>query len=292
MNRPRNVRHRVKTAAVREAIRRAGPALNVSLIALDYPPNQRNVPRYRDPHARLDQILIAGRDDYSRTLATIFEYADDLAKINVHESDEHQPAWINGFLPGLDGAAIYSLLRAWKPAHYFEVGSGNSTRFAARARTDGDLPTTIVSVDPHPRASINDLCDEIIREPLESQDLTLWDRVEPGDIVFMDGSHRVFMNGDVVAFFLDVLPSLPTGVLVGVHDIYLPYDYPANIAHRYYSEQYVLAAWLLGGARAEIVLPAHWVSERMQEDVERLWASHQRFAEIEHHGVAFWFKTT
>jgi Methyltransferase domain len=224
-------------------------------------------------------------------LQIIKAYTEELARINVHEPDNSQPGWVNGFLPGLDGAAIYGLLRDCDPAQYFEIGSGNSTRFAARAKTDGDLRMTITSIDPQPRAEINALCDEIIRQPLESQDLSVWKRVGPGDVVFMDGSHRVFMNGDVVAFFLDVLPRLPAGVLVGIHDIYLPYDYPVDIADRYYSEQYILAAWLLGGAPTDIVLPAYWVTQRMQNAVADLWASSPRFAAIEHHGVAFWLRT-
>ena len=122
-------------------------------------------------------------------------------------------------------------------------------------------------------------------------DMSLWERIQPGDMVFMDGSHRVFTNSDAVAFFLDVLPALPGGVLVGVHDIYLPYDYPPEIWERYYSEQYLLAAWLLGGAEAEVVFPAHWSFMRMRPLVEQLWASSPRFASVEPHGVAFWLRT-
>jgi Methyltransferase domain len=235
--------------------------------------------------------IAASEDRYRQTLATIGEYKHDLAQITVQPAGEIQPFWVNGFIPGLDGAAIYALLRSWAPATYIEVGSGNSTKFAAKAKTDGALGTRIISIDPSPRASINQLCDEIVRRPLESLELSFWKCVRPGDVIFMDGSHRVFMNNDVVAFFLDVLPSLPSGVLVGVHDVYLPFDYPDDIADRYYSEQYVLAAYLLGGASVELLLPAHYVATNMRPDLEALWAASARFAEIEQHGVAFWFQT-
>lgn len=280
----------MRTAA-RTARTGARPNREQTVLALDYPPNAHNVPRYVSPHTLLDERIRADEDQYGRTLATISAYAPDLARIAIRESDGKQPAWINGFLPGLDSAALYAFLRSWAPARYVEVGSGNSTKLAARAKADGELHTSIISIDPSPRASINELCDEIIREPLESTAPEIWQRVQPGDIVFMDGSHRVFMNGDVVAFFLDALPSLPAGVLVGVHDIYLPYDYPGDIAGRYYSEQYVLAAWLLGGANVEIILPAHYVWTRMRNAVEDLWRLSPRFAEIEPHGAAFWFQT-
>ena len=289
--RPRNVRHRLWTAAAQEALQRSGPILDKSILALDYPPNQSNVPRYSKPHPKLERLIAAGEARYRATLATVGAYITDLTRIAVRDGGETEPSWINGFLPGLDGAAIYSLLRAWAPTNYLEVGSGNSTKFAARAKRDGSLRTRITSIDPVPRASINALCDEIVREPLESVDASHWERLQPGDVIFMDGSHRVFMNNDVVAFFLDVLPSLSPGVLVGIHDVYLPFDYPSDIADRYYSEQYLLAAYLLGGAHVEIVLPAYYASVSMRPNVDALWSTSERFAEIEHHGVAFWLQT-
>jgi Methyltransferase domain len=291
LSRPHNLRHRLRTAAAREALRRAGPVLERTIIALDYPPNAANRPRYETPHAKLAELVGGGEDRYRRTLATIGEYAEDLAGIEVHRTAVTEPRWVNHFLPGLDGAGIYALLRSWAPARYIEVGSGMSTKFAHRAKADGGLSTRITAIDPSPRNEVQALCDELVREPLESLDLSLWADVRGGDMVFMDGSHRVFMNNDVVAFFLDVLPGLPPGVLVGVHDIYLPYDYPEDIAHRYYSEQYLLAAYLLGGAGVEVVLPAHYVSVNMRPELEALWALSPRFSEFDHHGVALWLKT-
>jgi hypothetical protein len=70
------------------------------------------------------------------------------------------------------------------------------------------------------------------------------------------------MNSDVTMLFLDVLPRLPAGVIVQVHDITLPCDYPAQWTGRYYSEQYLLAAYLLGrGDALEIVLPCAFASD-------------------------------
>jgi hypothetical protein len=132
----------------------------------------------------------------------------------------------------------------------------------------------------------------VIRKPLEAVDLSVFSPLEAGDLLFFDGSHRVFMNSDVAVFFLEVLPSLPAGVLVGIHDVYLPDDYPADIAERYYSEQYMLAAYLLGGAEVEIVLPAWMVSvdPRFRDMIGGLWSGPAREA-VEPHGVAFWFLT-
>src|SRR5439155_19687885 len=113
-------------------------------------------------------------------------------------------------------------------------------------RRDGAISMEIVSIDPCPRREIDAISEHVIRQPLECVDLNVFGRLQAGDIVFLDGTHHVFMNSDVSVFFLDVLPTLPPGVLVGIHDIHLPDDYRPEHADRHYSEQYLLAAVVLG----------------------------------------------
>jgi hypothetical protein len=264
-------------------------------IALDYPPSASCGPRYghgRPPHPRLLELFRRCDATFERCLRSFLRYADELRRIEVQSADPLEPSWINDFLPGLDGVAIYGFLRKRDPARYFEIGSGNSTRFAARARRDGALKTRIRSIDPHPRAEVDALCDEIVREPLESVDVTVFGELRAGDVLFMDGSHRTFTNSDATVFFLDVIPSLAPGVLVGIHDIYLPYDYPPDWTGRYYSEQYLLAAHLLAeGPLSELVLASTYVSaeQRLASLLEPLWAGPQ-LQNVERHGGAFWLQ--
>jgi predicted O-methyltransferase YrrM len=267
-------------------------------ITLDYAPSQSNEPRWgygRPSHARLASLLGRHGDRYARELGGVARHIRDLRAIAVtlDEAGPGQPAWINGFLPGLDGALLYGLLREHRPARYLEIGSGHSTKFVARARRDGGLQTRLISIDPAPRAEIDELCDEVIRAPLEAVDLAMFGRLRRGDTVFFDGSHRVFMNGDTVAFFLDILPILPAGVLVGVHDIRLPDDYPAEFAERWYSEQYLLACWLLAESpRVQPVVPAAYVTRHtsLAAVLDPLWTA-PSFEAVERHGDAFWFLT-
>ncbi len=133
----------------------------------------------------------------------------------------------------------------------------------------------------------------MIRAPLEAVDLAMLGRLHGDDMVFFDGSHRVFMNADTVAFSLDVLPMLPVGILVGVHDIRLPDDYPVEFADRWYSEQYLLGCWLLAESpRVQPVFAAAYVSHytRIGELLDPLWSS-PGFEAVERHGDAFWFTT-
>jgi predicted O-methyltransferase YrrM len=264
-------------------------------VNLDYPPSVENAPRYghgRPPNARLDELIRTQSGGYGRILETIAGYADELARIEVTASDPREPSWVNGMISGLDGATFYALLRDRRPARYLEIGSGNSTKFVARGCREGGLRTKITSIDPHPRAEVDELCDEVIRKPLEAAGPDAFAKLEAGDILFFDGSHRVFMNSDVAVFFLEILPALPPGVLVGIHDIYLPDDYPADIAERYYSEQYMLAARLLGGADVEIVLPAWWASNEPAFGgmLDGLWGR-PGLERVDRHGVSFWLAT-
>ena len=149
-------------------------------------------------------------------------------------------------------------MRSFAPKTYLEIGSGHSTRFARRAIVDGSLPTKITAIDPHPRANISQLSDSIIRARLEDTDLSIFDQLEAGDIVLFDGTHRSFVNSDVTVFFLEVLPRLARGVLVLIHDVYLPYDYPPGTP--FYNEQYLLAAYMEAGNKLELVLPNAYVT--------------------------------
>jgi hypothetical protein len=264
-------------------------------IQLDYPPSAHSAPRYGHGHPHPQLFALISRHDasFSRRLKEFLTYADQLAEIELRSADPLEPSWINAFLPGLDGVAIYAFIRERRPSRYFEVGSGNSTKFAARARRDGHLTTRIRSIDPDPRAEVDELCDEVVREPLEATDITAFRELRAGDVLFMDGSHRTFTNSDATVFFLEVLPALEPGVLVGIHDIYLPYDYPSEWSDRYYSEQYLLAAYLLAqGTSIEVALASQYVSHesRLAGILEPLWGD-PRMAGVERHGGAFWLHT-
>src|SRR5262249_51189906 len=152
-------------------------------------------------------------------------------------SDRLSPAWHNGTLPALDAMALYSFLIRLNPKQYVEIGSGNSTGFAAHAIRPHGLRTRITSIAPAPRVDVEGLCDTGIVGLLEDQPLDLFTTLGSGDVVFFDGSHFTFQNSDTVVFFLDIIPRLPAGVWVQIHDINWPNDYPPGVVDRYFSEQ-------------------------------------------------------
>jgi hypothetical protein len=264
---------------------------------LEYPSTADPRPRYghgRPPHAGLEALLDSGRDRYARVLRELAGHAHDLGRIANHDAAGGEPRWLHEWLIGLDTASIYGFVRDRAPATYVEVGSGESTKVTHRARRDGAATTRIRSIDPAPRAEVDALCDEILRSPLETVDLDrAFGDVAAGDVVFFDSSHRVLPGSDNVAFFLDVLPTLPAGVLVGIHDVYLPDDYPPGFFELWWSEQYILAAMLLAdaGRRYEVVLPCYWASGQpdLASALEPIWAE-PTTAGVNHRGSTFWLE--
>ena len=275
----------------------SGEGAGIRDLRLDYPIHP--TPRYgygRPAHARLAAILERGRSRYRETLEGILDYRADLCRIpRDGNAGSTEPHWINVWLPGLDAAALYGILRRLRPARYFEVGSGHSTAFARRAIRDGELTTRIVSIDPAPRRAIEDVCDRVHRERLENVGPELFDELEAGDVLFVDSSHYCFMNSDATVVFLDVLPRLRPGVWVQLHDIFLPYDYPPGIndSFRLYSEQYLLAASLLAAPDfGEVVLPSAFVGEdaELSRILLPLWED-PALAGVPPTGGSFWFVT-
>ena len=204
-------------------------------ITLDFP--VRPVPRWgfgRPAHQRLYQIVNEGRERYRQHARDIVALAPQLREIPMTAPDDALvPVWSNEFFGGIDLAALYMFVSKYQPARYVEIGSGWTTKVARRAATDAGWPMHITSIDPHPRTSVDSLCDVVVRSAVEDLELALARDLTEGDILFMDGSHRVFTNSDAVVFFLEILPELKPGIFVHIHDIFLPYDYPPEWNERY-----------------------------------------------------------
>lgn len=265
-------------------------------IKLNYPPSSSNEPRWgygKPPHPILIKLFEEGIPLYHETLALFTEFRAAYEQIPIENSDQidlAEPYWLNDWLPGLDALSLYCLIGLHKPSRYIEIGSGNSTKFARKSIVDNDLSTRIISIDPKPRVEIDAITDRVIRLPLEEINIGLFDCLEKNDILFIDNSHRSFMNSDVTVSFIDIIPRLQSGVLVSIHDIFLPYDYPPHWSHRFYNEQYLLAAYLLAkGNLLEIYLPCGFISHN--DSLSRVARSLlSKLIGVSYAGGAFWMK--
>jgi hypothetical protein len=264
------------------------------LIVTEYPYHPKSRPLEEAAGGRhLRKRFHSEEEHYATTLRGVVQHLDGLLRIPRDQEDPGEPFWANDWFPPLDGASLYWLIAERAPRRYIEVGSGISTRFARRAIRDRELPTRIVSIDPHPHTVISGLCDEVVRSRMEDVPRDFWEGIGPQDILFLDNSHRSFPNSDVTVFFTEVLPALPLGTIWGQHDIFLPWDYPGAWGNRFYNEQYLLMAYLIGGAAGdEILLPAMWASSQpvLRNILAPLWGRHDLFRDVGTHGGCFWMR--
>jgi methyltransferase family protein len=274
------------------ALAQQTPEGSYRLIPVDYTvrPQARQFAKHRA--SRILEALLARDDDIQRgTLTSFQEITDFLLTVPVQEPVlTSEPFWSNGWIPPLDAVSLCGLLRQHEPGRYIEIGSGNSTKFARKIIDKMGLRTKILSIDPAPRAEIDALCHEKIRSALEDLPNDFYTELRPDDMIFFDGSHRSFPNSDVTVFFTELLPCLPAGVIYGLHDIFLPNDYPATWNVRFYNEQYLLLAYLFGGGgKDEVLFASSYVCANTNKfrELDALWST-PALASLGCGGGCFW----
>jgi hypothetical protein len=159
-----------------------------------------------------------------------------------------------------DAEVLYQVLRAVKPKRLLEIGSGWSSKIAVaalRQNLNDGRPCRHICIEPYEDRGLAKLGVELVREKVESMDMTLFEGLESGDILFIDSTHIIRPHGDVLTEYLRILPRLKPGVIVHVHDIFTPYNYPAKWIvedNRLWDEQYLLEAVLSGGAYKPLLM--------------------------------------
>ncbi len=174
-----------------------------------------------------------------------------------------------GYGPGFtvhDAQLLYLMLRHHKPARFIEIGSGVSTYYAhlaaRRNETEGN-PLQIQAIDPWALAPTGQLLGvEILETEVQSTPLEMFQELGEGDVLFIDSTHVVKIDGDVPFLYLEVVPRLAPGVIVHAHDIHFPYNVPHPAQQYvfnakwplYWTEAMLLQAFLAFNDRFEIML--------------------------------------
>lgn len=195
----------------------------------------------------------------------------------------------NGRFDGLDALALYCLLRHFQPMHEIEVGSGYSTRVASLA-ISANGHGSITCIEPYPEPWLDQLpgVAHVVAQPVQSATSVDFSALAAGDILFIDSTHVVRTGGDVPFLFLEILPLLAPGVIVHVHDIFLPRDYPRTWLtdqHLFWSEQYLLHAFLLFNDTYEVLFSSSFMAARHATLLHEVFP----FAPA-HQGGSFWLR--
>lgn len=227
----------------------------------------KSIPARNDfAYSWLKELLDQKRGNFQSLLEECRTHLQRFEDFRSENPDnKNQPRFNNQWFTGLDAAMAYTIVRKWQPSHILEIGSGHSTRFMTQAIRDGGLSTHFHSIDPVPRREIDEVCSEITRAPVDRVPVSTFSKLQRGDILFLDGSHVSLPGTDADYIFGEVFPVLAPGVIVHVHDIFLPWAYPVEWKIRQYNEQNVLLA-VLGGKRFEILFPSQYVRRMKMAD--------------------------
>jgi hypothetical protein len=181
------------------------------------------------------------------------------------------PRYVTGnSMYGAADAAVYqAMLTHLRPGRLVEVGSGYSTALALdESAAEPELAgLQITCIEPFPDRLLRLLSEAdrkrvtLVRQPVQEVDPAVYDQLAPGDILFIDSTHVVKAGSDVVWLFLHVLPRLAAGVVVHVHDVFWPFEYPAHWLRerRDWTEAYLLHAFLAGNESWEILYFSSWI---------------------------------
>jgi len=184
----------------------------------------------------------------------------------------------NDSYPLVDARVLYAMVRHLRPARIVELGSGQTTRVMAQACRENaraGVSTRLRAFDPFPTAIDDGLpgLSELVRVKAQDVPDEVFSDLEAGDVLFVDTTHTVKIASDVNHIILRLLPLLEKGVIVHVHDIFLPYEYPrfffADYA-LYWAEQYLLQAFLAFNSSFQVTCAVHAL---VREQSPRMTAS-------------------
>lgn len=168
-------------------------------------------------------------------------------------------------------ASTHCMIRNVKPRAVVEIGSGMSSRVITKAlaknSSEDGRGSDYLIVDPYPGEAIKEglvRVSELVAKRVELIDFAFWKRLKANDILFIDSGHCVKIGGDVNYLFLEILPRLAPGVIIHIHDINLPYEYPRVYAmsetfRQFWTEQYLLQAFLCFNNEFEILLAMNYL---------------------------------
>jgi len=213
--------------------------------------------------------------EQTRILST-FLYSQELAGISQQKAGSLDYSLDNSsFLSG-DAEYWYQLIRAFKPRRIFEVGSGHSTLMAIKAtrknhEEDSTYQCKHVCIEPYEIPWLEKTGVSVLRNKVEDVELSFFSELQENDILFIDSSHIIRPQGDVLFEYLQLLPSLNKGVIVHVHDIFSPKNYLSVWLEdevKFWNEQYLLEAFLTNNSSWKIIEALNYLHHNHYEKLK------------------------
>jgi predicted O-methyltransferase YrrM len=196
--------------------------------------------------------------------------------------------------PLLDACVLQAFLRDLGPARVIEVGAGYSSLVIARVNREllgGRIRFTAIDPFPKPfiQAGVPGMSDLRVEE-IQDTPLELFEQLGAGDVLLIDTSHAVKTGGDVPWIYNQILPRLAPGVVVHVHDIFLPGEYPEGwvFQGRAWNELYLVQSFLAYNSAFEVLFGTYWMAK---QHLETLLEAFPQLTEADAgHGSSLWIR--
>jgi hypothetical protein len=203
-------------------------------------------------------------------------FSDELAGVPRKATSDLEFYLDNASFESGDAEYWYQIIRTYRPKRIIEVGSGSSTLLAIDAikkncSEDPSYNCDHSCIEPYEAPWLEKTGVSLVREKVEDLDLSFFAQLQENDILFIDSSHIIRPQGDVLFEYLEIFPSLAIGVIVHVHDIFSPKNYPSTWLQddvRFWNEQYLLEAFLSCNSSWKIIGSLNYLHHNYYEKLK------------------------
>ena len=226
-----------------------------------------------------------------KLLRNFSRFRDEYQHFPTGEPQERNQFYLgNGLFDGVDALVAYCMIRHFQPRLTIEVGGGFSSLVLGQA-AEKNKNSGVICIEPFPREFLREGfpgLQSLIEKKVQDIGLEFFSQLASGDILFIDSSHTVKIGGDINYLFLEVLPRLNPGVIVHVHDIFLPFEYRRDWVldeFRFWTEQYLLQAFLIFNSEFEVLMANSYLNHYHQPDLKAAFPNLGRWI-----GGSFWMR--
>jgi hypothetical protein len=201
----------------------------------------------------------------------------ELTNENINKRhNEYKYSLMNYAFEWMDARLLHYFLQKNKPKRIIEIGSGNTTLLTYNTKMMFNLDVEIICIEPYPAQYLREMHEKkmitLIENKLENIDLEIFKTLNENDILFIDSSHVLKLDSDVMYYFNKIFPLLNKGVLIHIHDIFFPYDYPLSWLKggRFWNEQYFLYVFLQFNSKFKIKFCNSYTEYKYKDELKIL----------------------
>lgn len=237
--------------------------------------NRKKISKPLSTRRRLPGII--WNETKQKEILKNLSYSNEISQNQWENYGQRKFYFGNGSFESGDAEYLYNMIRFIKPKKVIEVGCGFSTLIIKQAidqniKENINFKCDLVCIEPYEQPWLESMHIEVLRKKVEEIDLNYFESLNENDMLFIDSSHMIRPQGDVLYELLEILPSLKKGVYVHIHDIFTPNDYPDEwvFKHmRFWNEQYLLEAFMSNNEDWEIYGALNYLFHNHYEELKK-----------------------